>query len=731
MPKQKQKRTRKPAAQQSKAYRAGIVVVHGVGNQRPGATIEHVTRRIGATLRELGLHAESADVPATLRELEGAQPEATGSAAGDGEPRAKGIEMGGARPVLVAEAHWSDIVRDHREKGWRPAVSRIWFVVAVLPYLFSAVLAPRTHEMKKSASEASAQHSSKRSTLDHEINEMVVQAPTMWRGITAMALVLAVALAFAAWEPWIVGLAIAGSVALLLLLTRSSFDVIEHVRMAGLGRAELELVLARVGATVDHVAGVCDEVWVIGYSQGGYIAHRLLAENRTSRWPAVVRFTGVASGLRPIRLIEAVRSRSWILAGWVWMGALASLTAGILLLFEPGGPLNSEGSRLWVHTAVLFFAQAPMMIAEPMRIAPLWQIVSAGGSSLMPTQWWWLACLLLALVCIIIAVLLQRRGGATLPDIPALPKRIRWEEVTSPSDLVGSMSVPDIPETVTERTMPSMRQPVLDHLLTSYLGARSMLRFEIAEWLMRAALGSRRIRGLHDCTKDLTDLAERTYRLRMTVQLLFLVFAVVLPAMLGASLLTAASTVLYAGMALAVITALLAGIWWFVASSKRVGRFVRDATTELALPSTSATRRRGRSKFGPRITIVAAFVGFLGGWGCFLLAAVQQSSGRAELRPLIAALQSAGITLFGVALLALVAFCLAVVRLRGVRAVLALSVIVLMNELGLLRQVGPVWQEQYWPGVTPLVVTGIVVVAALLWSRPRVEGGQSRAAAGA
>lgn len=46
MSNRKSKKSRKNGTALSKAYRVGIVVVHGVGNQPRGATVEHVVRRL-------------------------------------------------------------------------------------------------------------------------------------------------------------------------------------------------------------------------------------------------------------------------------------------------------------------------------------------------------------------------------------------------------------------------------------------------------------------------------------------------------------------------------------------------------------------------------------------------------------------------------------------------------------------------------------------------------------
>lgn len=129
--------------------------------------------------------------------------------------------------------------------------------------------------------------------------------------------------------------------------------------------------------------------------------------------------------------------------------------------------------------------------------------------------------------------------------------------------------------------------------------------------------------------------------------------------------------------------------------------------------------RHQRPKWSPRIVMLAALVAALGGWGCHLLAALQESTGFAPLRPVIIALRDAGMTLIGVVPLLLVVFCLGVAGLRGVRVILGLCIVVLMNGIGLLRQAGDSWGAQGWPGLTPLIVSGLIVVIAILWSRPR------------
>ena len=242
------------------------------------------------------------------------------------------LRVEGGRSVLLAEGHWADIVRDRRG-GWvRGGLARLRLVVAAVPCLLIAVLSPRGGEAVAAANVGAGFDEARR------------VAPVAWRMLTFAGVITAAIWLFT-WS-WVVGIAVTVVVLVLVVVAIvMPGSVVEHVRFASAGGDELAEILARVSAAVSFTEENCERVWVIAHSQGGYLAHRVLWEGAH---PRVRRFTGVASGLRPITIARAVRSGRMLAAGWIHLFGTGLLSFGLLLALQPGA--CSLSSRWCPHS---------------------------------------------------------------------------------------------------------------------------------------------------------------------------------------------------------------------------------------------------------------------------------------------------------------------------------------------------------------------------------------------
>lgn len=667
-------------------YRAGLVIVHGIGHQSPGQTLDHASRRVKATLSEMGHAAGVCDQRRT-----------------PGSPLSQVVDVDGRHSALLVEAHWADIVADHRERGLLAALRRLWFLISTLPYLLPALLAPRFHESEVPPRPVPVPRRRLFAGIQSETEDFIRLAPTMSRSITLYAFLAAIAIGFSSLPLWLAISLCATAILLVIVLLASSRDVTEHVYVATLSDHRREEILQRVATSIDFAAQQCDEVWVMGHSQGGYLAHTLLAE-RGRHWRNVRRFTGVASGLRPIHLISMLRDPLWALAGWVWLGGIVLFSIGVIQMLEPGGPLNTDASRA-IGVIGLFVLVAPALLFS----LPV-DLMTELSSGLIPTNWWFLLYIGLGLATALIAVLLQKLSGVEMTTIPELPPQITWEEMSARGDVVGSMSVPELPPSAIPMTIPSVNNPLVDHLLSSYLGARSVLRFDISAWLARRK--SPPVDGLR---RSLAALSESNYVFRISTQIVFVMMFVAFPVVMGLPLLVVVANVLVTGIATAAIT----GIWtmnrWRNGATKRIKAFTTSATEgrkDVLYPQTFRRHRRSLV-----MSLSAAAVSGIGGFGMTIVAATGELGAPDRLAVLTEHLRGGGTYLILAGLAATVALCTGIAGTRGVRAWLTVALVLSSFSLLVVLSSGSEWAIRLFPGVHLPIISAVLVTTALAWSR--------------
>ncbi|GAA1778061.1 hypothetical protein [Leucobacter iarius] len=667
-----------------------MIVIHGVGNQTRGATTDLVARRLAETLAEVGVTTRSEDTPPA-----------------SDVPAATELFIGSSRPVLVAEGYWADLIRQRRGKKLRSFLQRVWFGIPVLPFLFSAALAPRAHE---SALFSEPQKKSWKSLFSFRDEWAFARRawPTLWRCITMIAVVL-LAIAGVKWLGLLATLAVLGALAIASwFLLRGRWDVLEHLRVAGLETETLALIEDRLVGSIDHLAAQCDEIWIVGHSQGGYLAHRLLTGPHRNRWSNVTKYTGLASGMRPIRLISIYREWRWTVSGWLNLIGGALVMIGTWVASEPGGLLSSDGWRQTVGAQLLIIARPDIFM--------LGELPELAMNDIIPTDWSSVPFFLAGIVFVACGLTIGAKARSTNPTLLALPSRVEWEELASPSDLVGSMSIPEVPSSANFRVVPSLRQPLADHFMSAYFSRLSIFRFEAARWLTGSDRSRAAFANLQEAEHALRDLTDRTYRLRFGIQMALIVPAVALPVALGASLFGLATSYLKIGLIVAGVVACVAAFWWFGSARRIVTRFVEASIVKefKFLPP----RRRPTWA-----VMVGAFAGLLSALSAFSLTLYGQllvAHGEADQTgALVQGLGSAGTRLMSVAVLSFLAVSFAAAQVRGVRALLFFALVWAGSALGILDQIGRPWVDAWMPGLMPTAAIELLLLLGIVfcWRR--------------
>jgi hypothetical protein len=292
----------------------------------------------------------------------------------------------------VREAVWSDCFR--RPPAWQCLLWVLRNLPAVVLLLASdrrdgAVVCPPPRD---EAPRARLRREAARALrLDITLDDDELSFFRLFARIVIAALLLKVGLVAAAGS-WLVGGTLV--IAVVVYLT-SRLNVIGHVVVAATDSVELGKIHDRVLECLTWARGTARQVIVVAHSQGGYVAHAVLANDDASRGRAVD-LVGIGSGLKPIWLLRQLERRGVLAAAWIgllsvaameWvlLGVLGTMTGlgdavrGLLQLTQlavvPIEALTPSSVRAVLSDAQASFSGA---LAADLRLGP-WQWLGLTG----------------------------------------------------------------------------------------------------------------------------------------------------------------------------------------------------------------------------------------------------------------------------------------------------------------------------------------------------------------
>ncbi|WP_445337117.1 hypothetical protein [Clavibacter sp. CFBP 8614] len=380
------------------------------------------------------------------------------------------------------------------------------------------------------------------------------------------------------------------------------------------------------------------------------------------------------------------------------------MTTAVTYMYEPGGFMATDDIKAFTQVLILSFAQPLAVFTSPATATKLFTFA-------WPTQWEPLLYAGLSILSFT-AALVVRKKTQDPPAVRSLPKHIFWEELTSASDIVGSMSVPELPKSAKCRVTPALRHPFLDHLMRSQFSPTALLRFEIVKHLAGNTAKSLEFLEIRRTATALQNLAQRTYRLRLSSQIIFLGLAILLPvALFGKPLLESARSSVFTGASLAVSGTVVTALWWNLGARVQISHLVNKVKSGVNVPPQPHFKRRPAVLAG---ALVAAGLSIPGG-----LAVVQYGLLVQSASALPADLVDYGIfRLGGASLIAagfcsLICVCLVVAELPGVRFALWLGIICALRTFLILGTGGESWMSLGWPGAAVTVWSVIALVVTM------------------
>lgn len=437
--KAKRKRQRKQHNNQSAGQKiergtqfdASVLLIHGVGNQKPNALIDKWGKSILEEIENLsskrGWKFETRNSgKTTLVSL---------------------TKNKTSRTISLSECIWSD---KFKRPGRREMF--VWLLARLPAILF--LLLPDSRDFNSILGDSNT--------------------ATKIRLAANFAIRLLLFVGIISWTGWVIKrisqsmigigtLIVLASIILLLGLTfHSHWNFAAHVKVASdLDSEELEKVTKLVQKTIENTQFHSRSTTIVAHSQGGLLAHDALVREGGARNPGL-RLFGVGSGLRPITLFRVLRK--WPGVVFIWSWSLFFISTSFLFQYWTYSPYVLQ--LCLVNLRILVIENLSLL---SMRLAPVETWYYAIYNTQAPTITDFFnfnstlpELLLICVVSLISLLLSQLKLKAYTRRISDIPK-IDWTEMTTPHDIVGRFPFPPLPSRVREIIIPAEGNPVSDH----------------------------------------------------------------------------------------------------------------------------------------------------------------------------------------------------------------------------------------------------------------------------
>ncbi|MFJ3934199.1 hypothetical protein [Streptomyces sp. NPDC090029] len=310
-----------------------------------------------------------------------------------------------------------------------------------------------------------------------------------WRFLTSLML-LAAFMALLSEHPWVA----CGAAGVLVVLLSTRLNVADHVITAAVRDQEREKLLDYLEDRLRWMRERCDKVVIVAHSQGGFLAHQLMARHGGRNQRKVIRLVGVGSGLKPIWILQQARRPFVAAVAWVLPLASICLAWGTSPLFEPSNSAVAAGMLMQL-TATTSSLALPLAAQSPEFGTTMMQGVAESleriqsGILLVGDMTWdrWTAIAVSGALTVACGLIIKFRiaPDAKAPFVLPTPngaKPLKWHEYSSQHDMVGRMLLPTLPAGVEQEATPVLGHPLRDH--TTYFDGEGLLTRRLAAGLL-------------------------------------------------------------------------------------------------------------------------------------------------------------------------------------------------------------------------------------------------------
>ena len=333
--------------------RIGVLAIHGIGRQVRGGHVAGVADGVIESMRRGGVIVEDSLLEDPPNEH---------------WRRVRVSDAHGEREILFADGYWA--------QGVVKRISRIRALPQMLKFLPALLLffAPDDRDRRFFEQFAADDREDRERTSALDAVGVVTRLlARLFAAIVVVALIMRV---FTWWQ----SLLILGAGMALVATTGLFSDVL----LALADEPRLSAVLAKLTNDLERLAKEVDVVLVVGHSQGGYLAFRLVRQHLAGESHARIGLIGVASGLKPIWLLRMFRDSRLLVAGWlIALGTVAAMIVTTLDFDATSGRARADDSVKLFGTYVGLVSPPIGHLAAPGYVDSLtryFRTISYGGS---------------------------------------------------------------------------------------------------------------------------------------------------------------------------------------------------------------------------------------------------------------------------------------------------------------------------------------------------------------
>ena len=423
----------------NKPFDASILLIHGIGNQKPSTLInkwgDSIVEEIKNLSSQKGWSFEtntSADTKVvSLRKNENSY------------------------TISLSECVWSD---KFERPGRREMLS--WIIGRLPAFLF--LLLPDSREAEH-LFDGSKNIMGTRLAVHFMIRFLLFTGITSWTLWSIYTISQWAATRASHSEAEFIALAVLTMITTVLAVKfHSNWNLAGHVKVVSeLNSEEAEKITRFVQSKIEDTHFQSHSTTVVAHSQGGLLAHDALT-HITSKSASQLRLFGVGSGIRPITLFRSLRRWPGILYLWSWFLFVISMLPLLqFLLYIPYFPhflfVMLRLSLLVNLTFLTAQAIPPTVWSNELSQLQYPRVSDVFNLSSIPPIL--VAFFLISIIGLIFSIRKMKAGVQHIKDIPD----IDWIEVTTPHDIVGRFAFPILPSKVKQITVPLEGNPILDH----------------------------------------------------------------------------------------------------------------------------------------------------------------------------------------------------------------------------------------------------------------------------
>ena len=405
----KRKKTRNKKLSRKLGNDQGILVIHGVGNQKEGKTLQ----KFGGSLRDRALRYSGSEL------LYGTDEEIR-----SGAKKEIKVSLGSESKydnLYIREVHWA------KNYGKKLKNKTLWVLFRM--HLIALLLFFDIRDEK---------------FIKNPLNNKSILGVVYRFYARFLTLVALVVLTFSIFR-WLftisILLGIGAVVGLILFIEKSKWNLSNDVRVAVSdvqGAAFLEInekegILKEIDKGVKKFPRSVRDITIVAHSQGGYLTHQYLVSKNYNLPKKIKHFVGVGSGLGAIHIISLTQGVKNLLISWFIFIVIA-----IIFLFHFIFVWNFlENIFIYIYNSIYNLGWF-ILSGDPNFVGRLWMIfIGLWVYSLRLDPGNVLILIIFSLILFIPIVKIKKYW---YKNIEKIPENITWEEYSSARDIVGRVT---------------------------------------------------------------------------------------------------------------------------------------------------------------------------------------------------------------------------------------------------------------------------------------------------